>query len=306
MRSPTLALALSLLTIVFAAPLPAGDGSASQSGKVEGKTAHPLLVVDARKGLVVKYAPDGKRVWSYPSNHCLDAWPMENGQVLMTFNPSPKTGGRGGVRIVDADQKLVFEYLTEGEVMSCQPLPDGTILVSKNSQGEVDIVDRTGKVVRNFPLKAKGMGHRTVRFTRRTEEGTFLAAETYSNEMREYNAAGKLIHTIPAHGIFSAQRLSDGHTLISTYYQPRVFEVDGAGKLVWELKPEDLPKDFQASHFGEAHRLPNGNNLICIYSGPSSPERVQVFEITQKKEIVWALRDAGHLDAVTAAKPILP
>ena len=300
-----LKLVFSLFTISFATPLLAGDGAVSGSGKVEGKTENPILVVDARKGLVVKYTPDGKRVWSYPSNHCLDAWPLENGQVLMTFNPSEKTEGKGGVRIVDADKKLVFEYLTEGEVMSCQPLPDGNILVSKNSQGEVDIVDRSGKVVQNFPLKAKGMGHRTVRFTRRTKEGTFLAAETYSNEMREYNAAGKLINTIAAHGIFSAQRLSNGHTLISTFYKPRVFEVDREGKLVWELKLEDLPKDFKARNFGEAHRLPNGNNLICIYSGPSGPGRVQVFEITRKNKIVWALRDGEHLGAVTAAKPIL-
>ena len=280
--------------------------SATQPGKVEGKTTHPILVADARKGLVVKYTPEGKRVWSYPSHRCLDAWPMEDGQVLMTFNPSKKTEDKGGVRIVDADKKLVFEYLTKGEVMSCQPLPDGNILVSKNSQGEVDIVDRKGKVVRNFPLKAKGMGHRTVRFTRRTNEGTFLAAETYTNEMREYNAAGKLINTIAAPGIFSAQRVGKGHTLISTFYKPRVFEVDKAGKLVWELKPEDLPEDFRARHFGEAHRLPNGNSMICIYSGPTGPRRVQVFEITPKKKIVWALRDSEHLGAVTAAKPILP
>ncbi len=299
-------LALSLLSAAVAAPLLAADDPASGAGKVEGKTANPILVVDARKGMVVKYAPDGKRLWSYPSHRCLDAWPMANGEVLMTFNPSEETGGKGGVRIVDADKKLVFEYLTAGEVMSCQPLPDGNILVSKNSQGEIDIVDRKGKVVQNFPLKAKGMGHRTVRFTRRALGGTFLAAETYTNEMREYDADGKLIKTIAAHGIFSAQRLGDGHTLISTFYKPRVFEVDGEGKLVWELKPEDLPEDFKAKHFGEAHRLPNGNNLICIYSGSSDAGRVQVFEITREKEIVWALRDGEQLGAVTAAKPILP
>jgi len=267
-------------------------------------SAYNVLVADPKKGVVVKYNQAGERLWSVPSHHCLDAWPIEDGKILMTFDASAKTAGQGGVRIVDARKRVLFEYLTQGEVMSCQPLDDGRILVSKNSQGEFDFIDREGTVVNNFALKAKGMGHKTVRIARATDEGTFLAAECYSHVLREYDKAGKLIRSIPAHGVFSGQRLKNGNTLIACYFKPRVFEVDQEGHVVWELKHDELPADFQAPHFGEAYRLSSGNTLICNYWTKATPTSVHVFEITPDKEIIWALRDA-KIGAITSAKPLI-
>jgi len=263
-----------------------------------------VLVADAKNGLVVKYSQAGERLCSASSHHCVDAWPMEDGKVLMTFDASANTAGQGGVRIVDAKKNVLFEYLTQGEVLSCEPLEDGRILVSKNSQGEFDFIDRQGKVVNNFALKAKGMGHKTVRIARATDEGTFLAAECYSHLLREYDQTGKLIRSFAAHGVFSGQRLKNGNTLIACYFEPRVFEVDQEGNMIWELKHDELPPDFQAPHFGEARRLPNGNTLICNYWTNATPTSVHVFEITPGKKIIWALRDA-KIGAITCAKPIL-
>lgn len=265
---------------------------------------YTVLVADANKGLVVEYTQAGERVWSAPSHHCLDAWPLEGGKVLMTFDASAQTQGQGGVRIVDAKKKVLFEYRTPGEVLSCQPLENGHILVSKNSQGEFDIVNRKGQVVNNFALKAKGMGHKTVRIARATDEGTFLAAECYSHALREYDQAGKLIRSFAAHGVFSGQRLKNGHTLIACFFEPRVFEVNQEGKVVWELKHSELPPDFRAPHFGEARRLANGNSLICNYWKKATPQSVHVFEITPDKRIVWALRDPA-IGAITSAKAFM-
>ncbi|MCP4453365.1 MAG: ThuA domain-containing protein [Planctomycetes bacterium] len=264
---------------------------------------YQVLVADPKKGLAVKYNQAGERLWSVPSHHCLDAWPMEHGKVLMTFDASAKTAGQGGVRIVDAQENVLFEYMTPGEVMSCQPLDDGLILVSKNSQGEFDFVNRQGEVVNNFALKAKGMGHKTVRMARATDEGTFLAAECYSHVLREYDQAGKLARSFPAHGAFSGQRLKNGNTLIACFFKPRIFEVDQRGNVVWELKHNELPPDFRAPHFGEARGLPNGNTLVCNYWTEATPKSVHVFEITPDKRIIWALRD-GRIGAITSAKPL--
>ena len=262
-----------------------------------------VLVADAKKGVVAKYTQAGERLWSVPSFHCLDAWPMEDGKVLMTFDASAKTAGQGGVRIVDANKKVLFEYRAQGEVLSCQPLSDGRILVSKNSQGEFDVIDRHGKVVNNFALKAKGMGHKTVRIARATDAGSFLAAECYSHFLREYDQTGTLIRSIAAHGVFSGQRLKNGNTLIACFFKPQVFEVDQKGTVVWELKHDELPPDFRAPYFGEARRLPNGNSLICNYWANATPRSVHVFEITSDKKIVWALRDPS-IGAITCAKPL--
>ncbi len=263
-----------------------------------------MLVTDAKKGLVIQYTQAGERLWRVSSHHCLDAWPLEDGKVLMTYDASAKTKGQGGVRIVDAKKKVLFEYQTQGEVLSCQPLDDGRILVSKNSQGEFDFINRSGKVVNNFALKAKGMGHKTVRMARATEAGTFLAAECYSHVLREYNRAGDLVRSIAAHAVFSGQRVKNGNTLIACFYEPCVFEVNVQGEKVWELKHDELPPDFQAPHFGEARRLPNGNTLICNYWTNPTAESVHVFEITPGKKIIWALRDA-KIGAITSAKPII-
>jgi type 1 glutamine amidotransferase len=265
--------------------------------------AYKILVTDAKRGLVLKYNQAGECLWRVPSHHCLDAWPLEDGKVLMTFDASDKTQGQGGVRIVDAGKKALFEYQTQGEVLSCQMLDDGCILVSKNSQGEIDFVNPQGKVVNNFALKAKGMGHRTVRIARATDEGSILAAECYSHALREYDQGGTLIRAIAAHGVFSGQRLSNGNTLVACFFKPRVFEIDQAGKVLWELKHRELPVDFRAPHFCEARRLPNGNNLICNYWKNAGPDSVHVFEIRPDKRIVWALRDA-KIGSITSAKAL--
>lgn len=289
---------LEILAITW--PAQAGEDQAI----IEGELHRSLLVAAPVTGQIVRYAPDGTRQWICQAHHCLDAWPLADGKVLLCFDRSDATGGKGGVRIVNAAKEVLFEHRVEGEVLGCEALPDGNILISKNTLGEIDIIDPQGTVQTSIALKAKGMGHRTVRLARKTDSSTILAAETYCDELREYNLAGRLVKAFPAPGVFSGQRLANGNTLISTFYQPQVFEVDRAGKIVWSLKPDQLPGDFHIEHFGEARQLSNGHTLICNYNRHRSKETVSVFEITAQKKIVWALRDSLFLGGVTAAKTI--
>lgn len=270
-----------------------------------GTAGYGFLVAEAVNNVVAKYSSQGERVWEYPLTHPIDAWPLENGNVLATFLPEDRVRGSGGVREITPDKKVVFEYRAPGEVMSCQPLAAGRMMIAETTQGRIVEVERSGKVVHAFDLRTKGMGHKTCRLVRITPRDTYLVAETYVNLVREYDRQGNVLRQIKAPGCFGAEELADRHVLISQYYNPRVFEVDGEDRVVWELVPGDLPADFQIEHFGEARRLPSGNTLVVNYVRDAVPGRVTAFEITPQKKIVWQFRDSLHTRGITAIKPIL-
>ncbi len=66
-------------------------------------------------------------------------------------------------------------------------------------------ISRAGKIHRQITLKAKGMGHETVRQIRLTPQDTVLAAEFYSNIVREYKWSGEVLREFAlsaADGVF--------------------------------------------------------------------------------------------------------
>jgi hypothetical protein len=79
--------------------------------------------------------------------------------------------------------------------------------------------------------------------------------------------------------------------------------VNGKGETVWEINKNDLP-GMPLYTVQEADRLPNGNTIICNWSGSlpfaAWPTVVQVIEVTPEKKVVWALRDWEHLGPATA------
>jgi hypothetical protein len=78
----------------------------------------------------------------------------------------------------------------------------------------------------------------------------------------------------------------------------RVLEIDPKSKkTVWEYDHQDeewkfpiqRKHKFHAGYISGAQRLPNGNTLIC--DGPSG----RIFEVTEKKEIVWEFMNPENL-----------
>ncbi len=63
---------------------------------------HSFLCSDIGAQRVFKVSKSGEIEWEYPASHCTDAWMLDNGNVLMSFNEK-----ESGVREVSPDKKIV-------------------------------------------------------------------------------------------------------------------------------------------------------------------------------------------------------
>ena len=134
-----------------------------------------------------------------------------------------------------------------------------------------------------------------MRNARRLENGHYLVAHYGDQVVREYDAAGQPVLSIPAiGGPHSVVRLPDGHTLISCGDRPggsRVFEVDQAGKTVWHVQEGDLP-GISLKFLAGIQRLPNGNTVVANWLGHGQFGKApHLVEVTPDKRVVWTFAD---------------
>ena len=196
-----------------------------------GSAEYDFIIADIDSQEVVRYTKEGKREWVYSGVKPIDVWPLPNDEVLIAYLPSNKTKNKGGIRIVNKEKKIVMDHQINDEVMSCLLLPNGNILFTENKAGKLTELDRKGKIIRSFDVKAKGLGHKTVRYIRLSPDNTILAAECYSHVIREYSLEGKFIREFKLNMAFCAQRLKNGNTVISGYKPPRLIEVNEKGSV---------------------------------------------------------------------------
>jgi len=268
---------------------------------------YSFIACDVDTYEVTRYNPAGERVWVYSQVRPIDAWPMPDGGALVAYLPSPRTGNKGGVRLIGADKRTVFDRAYNDEIMSCQPMPNGNVLVNECDAGRITEIDRDGRPLRSFDVQSKGKGHQTARFIRLTAQGTVLVGECYSHRMREYDFTGKIVREWELPMAYSASRLTNGNTLISGYKPPQVAEFDPNGKLVWAVTAADLPAELNLGSFCESTRLSNGNTLIACASRSSKPGPRAVFlEVSPDKRVVWKQMETTRTRETTAAKPISP
>ncbi len=269
------------------------------------KPGYGFIACDVDTCEITTFNAAGEPVWGYSEVRPIDAWPMSGGSVLVAYLPSPRTGDKGGVRLIGSDKQTVFDYPYNDEIMSCQPMTNGNILVNECVAGRVTEIDRQGKALRSFDVLAKGKGHQTARLIRLTPQGTVLVGECYSNKLREYDFKGNMLKEWDLPMAYSASRLANGNTLISGYKPAQVAEVDPSGKTVWTLTPADLPAELNIGSFCESTRLASGNTLIACASRSSSPgARVVYLEVSPDKRVVWKHMDPSRTRETTSLKPI--
>jgi mono/diheme cytochrome c family protein len=267
------------------------------------KPGYGILSCDVDTYEITKYNAAGEPVWVYSQVRPIDAWPMPNGAVLVSYLPSPLTNNQGGVRLVGDAKQTIFDFPYNDEIMSCQPLPNGNILINECGAGRITEVDRKGTAVRGFEVKAKGKGHQTARFIRLTPQDTVLVGEAYVNKMREYDFTGAMLREWDVAMAYSASRLANGNTLVSGYQPATLTEFDPAGKAVWTLTAADLPPELNVGNFCESTRLANGNTLIACASRKANPgERVVLLEVTSDKKVVWKQMEPSRARETTSAK----
>jgi hypothetical protein len=246
----------------------------------------------------------GKITWSYsiPSREELgDCSMLSNGNIVFSR--------RWGASEITPDKKIVWNYKARPntEIHTTQPIDKDRVLVVENGNpAKLLIVNKVmGKTEKEMVLQTgkPENAHGHFRHVRMTPAGMFLVPHMDMGKVVEYDQNGKEIWSVAAASPWAAVRLKNGNTLISGNQHGYVREVNGKGETVWEINKNDLP-GMPLYTVQEADRLPNGNTIICNWSGSlpfaAWPTVVQVIEVTPEKKVVWALRDWEHLGPATA------
>ena len=226
---------------------------------------------------------DGEIVWDYPANSPQDVWMLPNGNILFA--------SLHAVREVTPQKQLVWEYtvLAPNEIPTCQPLPDGNVLVGIVGECRLIELDRNGKIVHEVKLQTTTTRpHQQFRHCRKTPEGTYLVPFTDEGVVREYNAKGEVIRNFPRMKMpVCAVRLPGGNTLITA--DGTVTEYNAVNRIVWQLNTAfDIP-DFAVGVPAGVQRLPNGNTVVCnwLYEPKEGKINAHIFELTTDKRVVW-------------------
>jgi hypothetical protein len=281
-----------------------------------GMAQHPFLYAGewdhAKPVQTMSIVRDGKVVWTYtiPSSEggqiseFSDATLLSDGSVVF----SRKTGARK----ITADKKTVWDYVAPAgfEVHACQPVGlDHVLLIQNGKQSTLMLINlTTGKTETEFNLETNPAGpvHTKFRRLRMTAAGTFLVPHKDMDKVVEYDATGKPIWSVNVPVPWSAVRLKNGNTLVSSGSTQVIREFNPKGEVVWQFTQQDVP-DIRLFSLQEADRLANGNTMISNWcpSAVKDPKdwrtTVQVLEVTPDKKVVWALRqwDAPDLGPAT-------
>jgi hypothetical protein len=274
----------------------AGLGAAPQAASTGA--GHPFVCTDYTQGKVFIVSAEGKIEWDYPAPSCNDVWILPNGNLL--FN----TGH--GVKEVTRGKEVVFSYESESAIYACQRLANGLTFVGECNSGRLLDVDRAGRIVNEVRLLPRGAdgGAAFMRNARQLDNGHYLVAHYGLDVVREYDGHGAMVREIPAPGgPHTAIRLPNGNTLIACADHPggaaHVFEVDPAGRTVWQVVDGDLagiPLMFMTG----MQRLPNGNTVLTNWLGHGHfGEAPHIIEVTPDKRVVWTY--ANHRDLRTVS-----
>jgi hypothetical protein len=267
--------------------LPGGQASMTAFKQVSPTgITHSVLAFGADTFLL---SADNRILWTYPRS-TRDGWLLPNGNLLLTITKCDDYPG-GGVVEIDRDGKVLFEYKgTQSEVDTSEALPHDHFLITESGpKPRLMEMDRTGKVLVEFPLKCQTSDfHMQTRMARKLRNGHYLVPHLIDQVVREYAPDGKVVWEVKTpHWPFTAIRLDNGHTLIDCTRGNLVIEVDRAGKTVWQLTNDDLPGAPIKDACG-AQRLANGDTVITSY-GANGENEIKLFEVTRDKKIVWTL-----------------
>ena len=242
----------------------------------------PFLYAAEGARQIQQFDRQGRVSWAYPAEMARDVWALTNGHVLFCFNNdySPaRHDNVSGVVEVTADKRIAFQFMTTGQVWSCQRLADGNTLVAAASQGQLLIVSPDSRIVQTIRVLNQP-GHSCLRNARQIPNGHFLVAEESAHAAREYSREGTLVREIRvSFAPFSAVRLTNGNTVICG--QQKIVEVDYAGNILWSIDGPELP-ELGIRWFAGLQALPNGNLFVCNAGG-----RIPFLEISREKQILW-------------------
>ncbi|MCJ7777414.1 MAG: hypothetical protein MUP16_03780 [Sedimentisphaerales bacterium] len=262
---------------------------------------HTFACADYSQGKVFIVENNGRVVWEYPAPHSNDLWVLPNGNLLFT------TGN--GVLEMTRDKRIVFRYDSKSEVYACQRLENGNTFIGECNAGRLIEVSPAGEVIKELKLLPDGTngGHAYMRNARKLSNGNYLVAHYGQQMVREYDPEGKTVWEVKAPGgPHTAIRLPNGNTLVSVAdmtKDPRVYEFNREGAVVWDISNADLP-DKPLKFLAGMQRLPNGNTVICNWLGHNQYGKApHILEITRDKQVVWTY--SNHKDMKTISTVVI-
>jgi hypothetical protein len=254
----------------------------------------PFACADYGGGKICLVDKDGKITWQYPAAGPQDVWVLPNSNILFSHVK--------GAKEVTRNKEVVWEYTTDpaNEVHACQPLPDGLVMIAESGPMQIVEVNRQGQIVKRVRLQTECKNtHLQMRCARKLANGHYLVGQYEDGVVREYDAMGHVVREIPQTMAFSGIRLANGNTLIAAGDAHRIVEVDGDGKVVWEINENDLPGNPLRFVAG-MQRLPNGNTVVCNWGGHGFVgQQPQIFEVTRDKRVVGEIFDFAQFGTIS-------
>jgi len=280
---------------VLLACLPLLSALAGAQNNGDDAVAHRLICCDNGLNKVFIVGKDGGIEWEFDVPVGQDVWRLPNGNYLVSHV-------RGAWEITP-DKQIVWRYESpEGtEVHTCQPLPDGRVMVIECGTSRIVEVDREGRIVKEVKLHTTTTNvHGQFRNGRKLANGNYLVAFVGENRLVEVDAEGNEVWSYAAPGnCFAGVRLPDGNTLIPCGDGHKLIEVNPQGEIVWQIDENELPGNPLRFVAG-VQRLPNGNTLVCNWGGHGHVgEQPLIFEVTRDKQIVWELKDYDRFRTIS-------
>jgi len=257
--------------------------------------AERLVLVGAsyRKNLLAITDARGEVIWSHKTagpqrghtgHH--DVHLLPNGNIL--FHDTWTT-----LKEITLDKKVVWTYDSANmngnkgkrvDVHAFARLKNGNTMIVESRVGRVIEVDKTGKLVHQFPLKPGGT--QSTRWARHTPKGTLLVCSEQPGVVTEYDRSGKVVwdYLIKTR-VYGAIRLKNGNTLIASGSGKSVVEVSPKKEIVWKIEGKVPDTEIGLGWMTCLQELENGNRIIGnCHAGDKNP---QIFEVNRKKKIVW-------------------
>lgn len=300
----------------LAAETPAALSPAGLPGK--GLAQHPFLYAgewDYRKPVQTLFiVRDGKVDWTFDIPiKAADGNLQEFGDATRLSNGNIVFSRKTGASIVTPEKKIVWDHeAPKGtEIHVAQPLDQNRVLIMQNGDPAkwmiinttTDQTEKEGVLPTGNPKSPHGQ-FRRIRMTR---AGTLLVAHMDHDKVVEYDSNGTEIWSAAIPSPWSAVRLKNGNTLVSSN-KGFVREFDKSGATVWEFSQPDVP-EIRLFNIQEVNRLANGDTVISnwcpngVKDPKDWPQAVQILEVTPEKKVVWALRswdEPANLGPATA------
>jgi hypothetical protein len=264
-----------------------------------GLAQHPMLYIGEGYNKMFLIS-DGKIIWTYSTGggwEYDDVWMLSNGNIVFSRMQY--------VAEVTPKKQVVWKYDAPdgGEIHCCQPIGlDKVLFIQNGAPPKLLVVNvKTGaaEVEHDLPFRPTSGVHGQFRRVRYTDKGTYLVPFLSMNQVVEYDKDFNEIWKYQVNRPWAAIRLRNGNTLITNERDRDTLEVTPDKKIVWELKPTDLPESLRYSDTQSCTRLANGNTIICSRGGGGKP---QLVEVTPDKTAVWVLQDWIDVGPATAVQ----